>query len=251
MTCNLVLSGGGVRGYAHLGAVKALLEKNINFDSISGTSSGALVGAFLCDGFSPLEISEMLNKHKPKLKFNYLHLKDSLLSFRGFSELLKKNLRSKNIEDLQKPLYIGLTDLRTGRTKIMERGNLVEILTAASSLPVFFPPVTINNVPYMDGGMSNNLPIEPLLEKQKKIIGIHVNPVIEYTPSPGLRLTIDRTMHIIVRNAILQNIEKCDVFIEPPALVKYHVFQLEKSDEIIKIGYDYVKNEADLSSLYL
>ncbi len=250
MTCNLVLSGGGVRGYAHLGAVKALLEKNIHFDAISGTSSGAIVGAFLCDGFTPDEITELLNKNKPKLKLNYLHLKDSLLSFRAFSELLKKNLRSKRIEDLQKPLFIGLTDLRTGHTKIMDHGDLLQVLTAASSLPVFFPPVTIDGVPYMDGGMSNNLPIDPLLDKGKKIIGIHVNPVIEYSPSPGLRLTIDRTMHIIVRNAILQNIGKCHVFIEPPALVKYHVFELDKADEIIKIGYNYVKNEVDLTPLF-
>jgi NTE family protein len=250
MNVNLVLSGGGVRGYAHIGAVKALLERGVDYDAISATSSGAIVGAFLCDGFAPDEISALLTKHKPKLKVNFLHLRDSLLSSKVFADLLKKNLRTKKIEDLKKPLHIACTNLYDGSVKIFTHGNLVDVLTAASSLPVFFPPVTIDDVPYSDGGMSNNLPVEPFLGSSKKMVGIHVNPVVNYTHSPGLRLSIDRSMHIIVRNNILHSIKKCDVFIEPPELVKYHVFELEKADELVKVGYEYVKTKVDLSALF-
>ena len=68
--CNLILSGGGARGYAHVGVVKAILESNIEINAISAASSGALLGAFICDGFSPHEIEEIILKHEPQLKCN-------------------------------------------------------------------------------------------------------------------------------------------------------------------------------------
>jgi len=241
LNCNLVLSGGGVRGYAHIGAIKALLEKDVNISAISGTSSGALVGAFICDGYSPDEIESILMKNKLKVSLNFMHFRDSLLSFDVFSKVLKHHLRAKKLEDLKKPLYVGATNLVTGEQKIFESGNLVDILIAASAIPVLFAPALINRVPYADGGMSNNLPVEPFIGSRKKIIGIHVNPVSKFAPRAGLVENIDRSMHIIVGNNIRSSIKSCDVFIEPPQLDKYHILETAKAAEIIQVGYDYTK----------
>lgn len=246
MECNLVLSGGGVRGYAHVGAIRALKEKGVTVSAISGTSSGAMIGAFFCDGFELEEIEEILLKQKPKLGINVLNLRQSILSFSTITGILKKNLRSKKIEHLRLPLHVALTSLETGLQVVVNEGDLVETLTAASALPVFLPSVVINGVAYADGGMSNNLPVEPFLSSDKKLIGIHVNPVQGYKSTMGLRQTIDRSMHIIVRNNILENIKKCDVFIEPSGLVDYHIFELNKIEDIIREGYHYTKEHVKL-----
>lgn len=242
MKCNLVLSGGGVRGYAHIGVIKALLEQGLTINAISGTSSGALIGAFICDGFHPDEIEEILIKTNPKVALNFLHLKDSILSFRSYSDAIKNYLRSKRIEDLQIPLYISATNLMDGKQVVFTKGKLDDILIASAAIPVLFPPVKINKVPYADGGISNNLPTQPFNEDKRTLIGVHVNPVPPYADHPGLMEHVDRSMHLIVRSNIENSIKRCDLFIEPPGLKKYAVLERGKISEIIKTGYDYVKN---------
>jgi NTE family protein len=249
MKCNLVLSGGGVRGYAHIGVIKALLEKGVKIKAISGTSSGALVGAFICDGFQPQEIEEILAKTNPKISFNLLRLKDSLLSFQSYTNTINKYLRSKRFEELKIPLFISATNLISGKQHIFNKGKIEEALIASAAIPVLFPPVIINKIPYADGGMSNNLPTEPFEGSKTKLIGIHVNPVSNYEKHSGLLHQADRSMHMIVRNNILYSISKCDLFIEPPGLKEYAVLEKGRIGEIIKTGYDYIMKEFDLSQL--
>jgi NTE family protein len=249
MNVNLVLSGGGVRGYAHIGAIKALLKKGIKIKAISGTSSGALVGAFICDGFQPDEIEEILIKTNPKIAFNLLRLKESLLSFQSYSKTINKYLRSKTFEDLKIPLFISATDLINGRQHIFNKGKIEEALIASAAIPVLFPPVIIDKIPYADGGMSSNLPVEPFEGSKTALIGIHVNPLPEFEQDSGLLHHVDRSMHLIVRNTIVNSIGKCDLFIEPPELKKFTVLEKGKIAEIIKAGYDYVMNEIDLTEI--
>jgi NTE family protein len=245
--CNLVLSGGGVRGYAHIGAIKALMEKGLTFSALSGTSAGAMIGAFICDGFGPDEIAEIILKEEPKPSFNYRGIREGFLSFNSFTKTLKKNLRSKELSQLRIPLYVTATDLHTGAQKIFSEGNIIEVLSASSAIPLLVPPVYVNGIPYGDGGMSNNLPTEPFNGSDLPLVGIHVNPVVEFQKHGGLMHTIDRSMHIIVRNNILSKISQCDVFIEPPALVKYHILERKRSSEIIRVGYDHVINEVKIN----
>lgn len=248
-TCNLVLSGGGMRGNAHVGIIKALYEKEIFPKAVSGTSSGALVGAFICDGFHPAEVEEIILKNEPQLGFNYSRFWESILSFNSFSEVLKKNLRSKKIEDLQLPLYVSATNLINGMQEIITQGNIVEVLTASAAIPVVLPPVFMNGVPYADGGVSNNLPVEPFLKESLPIVGCHVNPLTEYNKDAGVIHTIDRSMHLIMRAGVNRGKGNCAVFIEPPALRGFHLFESKKTKEMIAMGYRYVMDEMDLSPL--
>jgi NTE family protein len=243
---NLVLSGGGMRGYAHVGIVKALLEKKIHVCAISGTSSGALIGAFLCDGFHPDEIEHIILKQQPQIGFNYKIFSESLLTFSSFTEVLKKNLRSKKIEQLKTPLHIALTNLNTGRQEIVKEGNLLDALTASAAIPVLLPSVSINSIPYADGGMSNNLPVEPFLRRKEMLIGSHVNPLPDYQKKVNLIQNADRSMHLIMQNKVQEGKEHCDVFIEPPALKKFHLFESKKAREIIRQGYEFVKTEMNI-----
>lgn len=237
----LVLSGGGVRGYAHVGAIMALYELGVRFSAVSGGSSGAIIGAFICDGYEPREIEEIIKKEEPAVGMNLRGFRRGMLTFDPVARLLGKYLRSKTFEELSIPLFVGATDLITGRQHIFSSGEIIPALCASSALPVLLPAPEINGIPYGDAGMSNNLPVEPLVGKPGKIIGIHVNPVQPFTRNNGLIGIIDRSMHIIVGNNIRPAASLCDIFIEPPGLMKFHLLQRKKAKEIIRAGYDHVK----------
>jgi len=245
---NLVLSGGGSRGYAHIGIIEALLEKGITLNAVSAPSAGALIGAFICDGFPPAEIKEIVLKEEPKITFNLIGFNKGLLSFNAVTAFIKKHLRSKNFEQLKTPLYVSTTNLLNGEQTIFNEGPLLDVLLAASAIPVLFPPVLINEVPYADGGISSNLPVEPFLNESQPIIGVHVNPFSSYSKSGSTTENIDRSIHMALRTGLKANINRCDVFIEPPALANYHLFENKKTKEIIQAGYDFVTNNVELKA---
>lgn len=237
---NVVLSGGGVRGYAHIGALLALYEQGLEVLAVSATSAGALVGAFVCDGFHPAEIKEIILKEEPKISFNYWDFKNGLFSLNDVARLLNKHLRSKRFEQLQKPLFVTATNLQNGQPHVFNEGSIVDALLASSAIPVLFHPVIIGGVPYADGGMSSNLPAEPFYAQAHKILGIHVNPFGDYNPLGPAVQTIDRSVHLLIRAGTRENIKRCDVFIEPQELIKYHLFEHKHTPEIIEAGYSYV-----------
>ena len=110
----VVLSGGAARGFVHAGVLKALAEHSLDPGIVSGVSAGGIVGSFYCDGFSPEEICEIFLKEKifefVKLKFK----RHGIFSTEGLKDVLKKNLRSRRIEDLKKPLVITATNIDKG-----------------------------------------------------------------------------------------------------------------------------------------
>jgi len=241
MKYNFVLSGGGARGYAHIGAIKALMELGVEVAAVSGGSSGAIVGALLCDGYKPEEIESIILREQPRIGLNVRGFRNGLLNFNGIRMLMEKYIRSRSFEELRLPLYVSATNLLDGKQKVFSSGDLILPLSASSAIPMLLAPVEIGGEPFGDAGMSNNLPVEPFIGKNEKVIGIHVNPVPPYKKNAGLLETIDRSMHIIVGNSTRSSMSMCDLFIEPPALANYHILQWKKTAEIINTGYEYVK----------
>lgn len=236
-----MLSGGGCRGFAHLGAVKALQESGIYPSEISGTSSGAIAGAFLANGFSPDEITDIFIE---KLNLNILTLngfKMGLISMKNIRIFLQKNLRYKRFEDLPIPFYATATSFTDGTQHIFNHGNIIDAIVASSSIPVVFPPVVIHGIPFVDGGLSNNLPIEPFLNKKKDVVCIHVNPVKSFKPGEGVYDIMDRAVHLSFREKINRSSDGCYLFIEPKGLDGYGLFDIHKIREIVDTGYDFTK----------
>ena len=241
----IVLSGGGVRGFAHLGALKALNERGIFPSVISGVSAGAIIGALYADGYSPDEIFELLNGLEV---FKMLKIRAPRLGFLkpdGLKITLKKFLRSSTFEDLKIPLYISATNLSKANIEVFESGNLVDGIMASMALPIIIRPYEINGCLYVDGGLMNNLPVQPLIGKTDKIIGVYVNPVKNLSEKFRIRNYADRIVHIGLRANILPSIEKCDLFIEPPGLLDYNLFKVSASKKIFDIGYDYTSSLLD------
>ena len=189
----LVLSGGGAKGYAHLGVLRVLEKEDIKIDYIAGTSIGALVGTLYSIGYSIDEIEKVLDnlniesflesgadltgldldKKETLKKYSFYINFDNELNYslpKGLREteelylvvknLLKNYENIKNFDSFPIPLRVVATNLNTGETKSFSEGDIAKILTASMAIPTIFEPVEVNGALYVDGLVSRNLPVE-------------------------------------------------------------------------------------------
>lgn len=241
MKKSFVLSGGGCRGFAHLGVVKALQEHNIYPGEISGTSAGAMAGVFIADGFAPDEIKEMFIS---QLKFSMFPLnifKPGLISLKNIRDFLQKNLRHSKFEELTIPFYVTATNFIDGRQTIFHKGDILDAVIASSSIPVLFPPVLIEDIPYVDGGLSNNLPVEPFMDRKNEIVSIYVNPIKAFNPKENTLEMLDRAVHLSFRKMVSNSLTGSYLYIEPTGLNNFGLFDVHKLSEIFETGYLFTK----------
>ena len=235
----LALSGGGARGVAHLGILKALEEYNIGFCALSGTSAGAVVGALYSYGYTPDEILGIFKEIKA-----YKLLKPAL-SWRGILNMdvlyqyLKKYMPENTFKALKIPMHVAATDVRSGKTTYFNEGDdLVGALCASSCIPVLFDPVKYNDRLYIDGGILNNLPCEPLRDNCDVVIAAHSNPIDEDFDPKNARVVMERALLLAISCNVYCRREQCDFFIEPLGLETYKVMDINSIDKIYNIGYE-------------
>lgn len=237
----IVLSGGAARGFAHLGVLKALNEKGIYPDIISGASAGAIIGAFIAHGKTPDQVYKLL-KNKKITDYTKIHLPVSgFFGLEKLTKILKEDIKVKNIEELEKPLYVAVTNLNKGVVEYHNKGPLNEIILASSSIPIIFSPVNINDTLYVDGGLLDNIPIKPLINNCKKIIAVNVLPVQKSGKLDNMIKIAARTFQVSI-NANVRYVKlKSDLYIEPEGLTKYNIFDTKNTDVLFELGYEYVK----------
>jgi NTE family protein len=246
----LVLSGGGARGFAHLGVLQALNEAGIFPDIISGTSAGALAGVLYCDGNSPKQILKMM---KTNSRLDYMRPtlpRDGLLQISGITKLLEANLRAKKFEELKIPLIVTATDLNHGKAVYFSKGDLISSVIASASIPVLFKPVIIDKIYYVDGGVLDNLPIKPIENNCRRIIGSFVNPVGYEESTSGLIKIAIRTFMLDQTKEAEGKSGRFDLFIAPDELKNFSFLDAGKADDLFKLGYKVTcekLNNADIS----
>lgn len=248
----LALSGGGTRCMAHLGMMQVLHERGVRFSRVAGTSGGALIGALFAKGYKPLEILEILES------ISFLKIVRPAFNWQGLLNLeiagkeIAKYLQEDDFSTLKIPLTIVATNFSKGKVKYFKKGQLIKPLMASCAIPVIFDPVKINNTYYVDGGIMDNLPIEPLKKKVDVIVGMHCNPIGQFNTTNSWKKAMDRTMLMAISSRDIMKRKKCTLFWEPPKLVNYNVFDLKKLREIYQVGYKYAIKEIkaiDLSAL--
>jgi NTE family protein len=238
-----VLSGGGARGFAHLGFLEAMNEAGIFPDIIAGTSAGALAGVLYADGYTPREILAMtkstsrLELMKPALP------REGLLQISGIMKLLKNNLRARTFDELKIPLIVTATDINNGRIVYFSEGNLIEIVLASSSIPVIFPPVKIGEFSYVDGGILDNFPVKPLEDICRIKAGCFVNQVGYVEKISGLIRLAERTFMVGMAKEIPEKSKKFDFFVSPPELGNFRVLDTLRAPELFEIGYSNTKEK--------
>lgn len=239
----LVLSGGGVRGAAHLGLIKALEEQGISPSYISGSSMGAIVGAFYAAGYTYEKILEFLHHTTLFSVQRFSFRKPGLIDAESFYDTFQEYFPDDRFEALKKTLFICATDMVRGKSKFFHKGPLIRTIFASAAFPGMFSPVVIDERLYADGGIINNFPVEPLLGHCDKIIGCHVNPLKEVSAEDLASSTaiLDRAYQIGRNSMTETKFHYCDILIAPTSLNQYGTFSLNHMDEAFQIGYEAAK----------
>src|SRR5690554_3711540 len=234
------LSGGGAKGFAHLGALKVLEKCGLKPDVIAGTSAGALAGVFYADGFHPDEILELFREREFREFVEFTIPKSGFLKSTGLHGFLKKNLRARSFEELQLPFYAVATDWNRARTVTFSNGDdLVDAVVASCSVPVVFYPQYINGIPYVDGGLLKNFPVSVIRKKCKYVIGVNVSLMIPAADKYNIRTMAERTFNLMSNANTLFDKTYCDILIETKGIERYGMFDLNNMDTITEAGYHY------------
>lgn len=237
----LALSGGGSKGFAHIGAFRLLEERKLIPDIISGTSAGALAGVLFADGYSAASIKELFTGREFS-EFAQLQIpKDGLFDNKRFRSFLEHCLRARRFEDLNIPLVVVATDLDNGKSHEFRTGPIVDAVVASCSIPVIFSPVEINGLHYVDGGLFRNFPVSVIRQECEQVIGVNVSPLIPQKYKQTLWGIAERSYHYIFKSNTMEDRMMCDILIETEETSGYKTFDLENIESIVNAGYEAAK----------
>lgn len=243
----LVLSGGGARGIAHIGVLKALNELNIHPTVISGSSAGAIIGVLYAMGLSSKEMLDFVG-HSSLWKFFRLEWSSGGLSNLNY---LKERLIQigipDNFEDLNKKLFVCTTNLTKGNSEIFHEGPLLDTILASCSIPLVFKPVIIKGETHADGGILNNLPASPLISLTNRIIGVNVIPLsenLEKDYQSSIQVA-QRCFELFMNANTKPDLIACDYVISPN-VQDFYLFSLPKFNLIHDIGYNTTMAQGEL-----
>lgn len=237
----LVLSGGGLRGIGHLGAIKALEEHGYRPSVISGCSMGAIIGAFYAAGYTADAMLGIIEKNNLFPTTSFRLRTSGFLDSHFVSRMIQKHIPANTFESLKTPLYVAATNFTSGQIEYFHSGTLDEALLASSSVPLMFPAVKHKGSMYYDGGILDNLPVKPLLGQCKFLIGVHVNApnrIMADKLSPAK--VFDRITHLAIGHSVAESAKKCNLFLEPPEMLQFGMFEKKEVMAIYEYVYTYV-----------
>ena len=265
----LTLSGGGAKGFAHIGVLHVIDSLGLKIDYISGTSIGAVVGAMYATGYSAKEIEEIARSidwraafgMKPDLDYVHIHnrrqsgrnvvefpltrtgirLRSGFIQGQQLWSLLEKiffHVRSTDdFNDFLIPFACVATNIETGEEVVINRGDIVSALRASMAMPAIFEPVTMDEKVLFDGGMVNNFPVDVVKEMGADyVIGVYVSDGLR--SAEELRTPVEVLYQMgFIRDALKFRInkEKADIFLEP-GLEKFTAAGFTHIDEMIEEG---------------
>ncbi|MDD4609323.1 MAG: patatin-like phospholipase family protein [Bacteroidaceae bacterium] len=231
------LSGGFIKGFAHLGVIQALKEKGITPDVISGVSAGALAGVFIADGQEPHDVVRLFVDNKSNSLTSWARRTSGLYKLDTFIDFIGKNLRANRLEDLQIPLIVTATDLDHGKSIHFQQGSIAERVAASCCMPIMFSPVEIDEINYVDGGVFNNLPVSVIRDCCEHIAAINVSPLVADEYKKNFISIAKRSYDFMFQANTIRDREIADLLIEPYNLAGYSNREIGKAEEIFEQGF--------------
>jgi NTE family protein len=286
----LVLSGGGAKGFAHIGVLKVLEKAGVKIDYIAGTSMGAVVGGLYASGYSATQIDsifyntdfdQLLQDYIPRssksfyekrndqmyaisLPFNKLKIGIPIAYSKGmynYSLLSKLTHKVRNVRDFSKlpiPFLCVATDIEKGEPVILDHGYLAQAMLASSAFPSLFSPVEIDGRLLIDGGVVNNYPVEEIRKMGADIvIGVDVQDDLKDRKSlkDATRILVQITNLDMIKE-MKNKIKQTDIYIKPN-VSEYGVISFSEGQQIIKKGeeasfavYEQIRKLADTTQPY-
>ncbi|MDN3491782.1 patatin-like phospholipase family protein [Winogradskyella bathintestinalis] len=265
----LVLSGGGAKGFAHIGVLKVIDSLGLKIDYVAGTSMGAIIGSLYASGYSGKQLEqifkiqdfdELINDNFPRqskpfyerentekyavtLPFDKFRISLPSALSRGQNvynllyQLLQPVNGTNDFSQLPIPFFCMTTNIETGESVLLEKGKLAEAVTASGALPSLFQPVGIDGNIFIDGGVTNNFPVEELRAKGIDIIiGVDVQDALRDRESlksaPDILLQINNFRTI---DAMKSKAELTDIYIKPD-ITDFSVISFDEGENIIANG---------------
>lgn len=233
----LALSGGGARGFAHAGAIEAMMEVGLKPDLICGVSAGSVVAVMHAAGIPPRRMLEMFSE----LKFGDLASwnipKEGLFRLDKFKDFLKEAIPYRYLEELPLPTVVCATNFDTGHKIAFTHGLISEVVAASCCIPIVFNPIQIGRYRYVDGGVLANLPAWAIREKCEFLVGVNVSPATSVPVKDNLLNIAMRSYELMAKNNALSDMELCDMLIKTDEIARYKVFDLKNITRVFDSGY--------------
>jgi len=241
MKITLSLSGGGLRGAAHVGAIKFLEEQGVEVTAVSGSSAGAIVGLFLAAGLKSDDMLEFLKSLEKKELFAWASGAIGIFKMERLENKLRDALNIKEYSELNIPLHTCVTDIDTGESSYIDSGDVIAYTVASSTITPLFQAKKIGDHSYIDGGFSDNLPVKPLKDYYEKSLAININPLVGEELSTFKSLAI-RSILIMIRSNSMSAKKLADAYFEIKGVAKMHLFDFDEIDMAYKAGYNELKD---------
>lgn len=243
----LALGSGGLRGFAHIGVIKALVESGINIDVITGTSSGAVIGGFyaLTKDIKMVEEIFMNLKLKDLATFSDVALRSGIIKGDNMESFLDRYFKGANIENLEIKFATVATDIQTTKDIIFSKGSLTKAVRASSSLPGFFDMFQDNGSYLIDGGITQPVPIRAARELgADKVIAINLDDynyrTFEFNDKTKATTVAQASLKLIRYRFAQELCAEADWVIEPDVseIIGWsNMRHREKRIEAIEMGY--------------
>lgn len=239
-TVGLALSGGGAKGFSHIGVLMAFDRCGIRPDILSGVSAGAIASVLYAAGLKPTDIITCFSEADKFGDFTEWAIpKEGFLRLDRFARLLDEWLPVKNLEELKIPTIICATDIDHGKSVGWSKGEIVPRVVASCSIPIIFNPTKINGVNYVDGGVLRNLPAWAIRGYCNTLFGCNCSPLRKsFNPKKGILDIALRSYHLMLKANLAQDLRMCDHVIQVNVLNTVSTFDLSSLQKGVTAGYD-------------
>lgn len=236
----LALSGGGTRGFSHIGVLMALEEFGMKPNVLAGVSAGSIAAVLYAAGLTPSEMRECFSETTKMQDFREWNIPgNGIFKLNKFGKLLDSWLPVKNLEELKIPTVVCATNMEKGTQIGWAKGEIVPRVLASCSIPLVFKPVKINGSHYIDGGVLHNLPAWAIRDYCTTLLGSNCSPLdTSYKYKDTLIDIALRTFSLVMKSNVLQDIKLCDYVFIPREISRYKTFDLTTIDKSIMYGYD-------------
>ncbi len=233
----LALGGGASKGFAHVGIIKVLKENGIPVKVVTGTSAGSIVGSLFASGMSPdrLELeAEILGK---------TDLVDLTLSTSGFikgeklQNYINRKVGGRQIQQFPIKFAAVATDFETGKAVAFNQGNAGQAVRASAAIPNVFQPVIIGRHTYVDGGLSQPVPVSAARRQGANfVIAVDISARPGKNISQGFFSYLDQTLNVMSVSALQNELGQADVVIKPQVLDLGAVGGFDQKKRAIRLG---------------
>lgn len=235
----LALSGGTARSLAHVGVIRALREARLPISYVAGTSGGAIVGTIFAAGATDERMARIAASIGWRDLASVTLSRLGLVSSKPIERLMQEMLPGARFDGLRLPCAVTVTNLLSGSREVFTRGPVARVIRASCSIPQIFLPVEIGGTPYVDGGLSEYLPVRTVREFGPQFtLAVNLAPARERYQRPRHYLQLVMLLiNMVARQNLGPSLRHADFVLHPP-IEHFSPFDFGRGRAIMNLGYE-------------